>query len=349
MFFIFEIYIELAYREEKAMVEAEAIRVDEANKHRVQMEYELAMERPSSSHYEDSNTSPGAGDMGGVGGEGGHGIGAHRPVLSHGHSFESKFKKLNHQSNFTMSKEPDQLPPPLPTSSAGSSGISMRNTVSTAGNSLLHAAGSWHHMLPSHGSELKHHSSLKAVKEDQEFYPNHTLDNGSGALLKKRINSSSGPLSGMHDGGMVSEASPTPPPANQRRVIKRSNSHELPPSHPDNNVPFPSHPFHHSHSASGTTPTNSTSTLFYNNQSNAYKQDFMTTKFHLSKLPTIDSLNRRAKSPHILMHLQYLLHGQRAALFFAPTKTVQHTHEIWEVGLYKYSYYLYLFKLLFLF
>jgi hypothetical protein len=52
----------------------------------------------------------------------------------------------------------------------------------------------------------------------------------------------------------------------------------------------------------------------------------------LAKSPVNCSLRRRAAADPVLVHLQYLSHGQRAALFFAPTKTVQHAHEIWEVG-----------------
>lgn len=270
--------IELAYREEKALVEAEAYRVDEANKHKIQVEYAMALER---SHSDDPTLHS-------------------RPPLPHGNSFDSKFKKMNHHQSFPVSSSNvEQHSPPASSS-----------IPSTLKGSLLHAAGSWHHILPSHighnHNELKHHSSLKVVKEEQDntsqhddflnfptFIPsNESSSMNGGVLLNKRTKSDEDV-----------EASPTP--TNSRRILKRSNSHELPPSHPERD------------------------NVLWNHSVNL--SDLMNDKFHLSHKPIQESLLKRSKSPHILMHLQYLLHGQRAALFFAPTKTVQHTHEIWEV------------------
>ena len=42
-------------------------------------------------------------------------------------------------------------------------------------------------------------------------------------------------------------------------------------------------------------------------------------------------LASQARAEPLLVHLQYLSHRQRGALFFAPTKTVQRCHEVWEV------------------
>jgi len=47
--------------------------------------------------------------------------------------------------------------------------------------------------------------------------------------------------------------------------------------------------------------------------------------------PVRRAVARRKSLPTVMFHLQYLGHRQRAALFFAPTKTVQHQAEVWEV------------------
>ena len=47
--------------------------------------------------------------------------------------------------------------------------------------------------------------------------------------------------------------------------------------------------------------------------------------------PMDDTLAAQARADPLLVHLQYLSHRQRGALFFAPTKTVQRCQEVWEV------------------
>ena len=47
--------------------------------------------------------------------------------------------------------------------------------------------------------------------------------------------------------------------------------------------------------------------------------------------PMDDFLAAQGQADPLLVHLQYLSHRQRGALFFAPTKTVQRCQEVWEV------------------
>lgn len=51
----------------------------------------------------------------------------------------------------------------------------------------------------------------------------------------------------------------------------------------------------------------------------------------LATSPVEAALQRALGAPPILLHLHYLDHRERAPLYFAPTKTVQRLHEIWEV------------------
>jgi hypothetical protein len=246
------------------------MRVDEANKSRVRAEYDMAMQRPVSSEDDDRYNDA-----------------THtRPALHHGNSFESKFKKLSSTSQPNFLKEPEHPPP------STSSTSQVRNVA----GSVLHAAASLQHMLPHAHShhDLKHFSSLKAVKEESD------IDS------PKKRHSDTDSFESLNDKHALFG----------KRMIKRSISSELPPLSQTESL-------QHAQSMSA----------MHFAPSSAFKQDLLTAKFHLQRLPTSESLTRRSKAPHILIHLQYLKHGQRAALFFAPTKTVQHTHEIWEVYL----------------